>query len=253
MPFETGVAFAELDSETAKEHAERTGLEAERDLKWAQTGAIDGTDIRQRLINDKDSGYTGIEAAEPDGPAPRSVVQPGAPSTAPNTPPGSVPSSAPATVAATTPAPSNAQAGSAATDGIDDAALKLAAALLGLVDGSGKWHFFLVSRLQRGARNRVGQGEGPRWGWNMSVEAPTFTPSVLVRSGHFVKDKDSAESRPCWCDYNKEDGVEGKSPFVCTVCHSFVTNGNILFLGDCTHAMAGQTVPLPDWPDNAHA
>lgn len=29
------------------------------------------------------------------------------------------------------------------------------------------------------------------------------------------------------------------------VCHSFVRDGQIEFLGDCTHSLAGQTVPLP--------
>jgi hypothetical protein len=29
----------------------------------------------------------------------------------------------------------------------------------------------------------------------------------------------------------------------------FVTDGRIQFLGDCTHALAGQTVDLPDWED----
>lgn len=28
-------------------------------------------------------------------------------------------------------------------------------------------------------------------------------------------------------------------------CHSFVTDGQIQFLPDCTHALAGRTVPLP--------
>jgi hypothetical protein len=32
------------------------------------------------------------------------------------------------------------------------------------------------------------------------------------------------------------------------VCHSFITDGQIQFLGDCTHPMAGQTVPIPKWP-----
>lgn len=32
------------------------------------------------------------------------------------------------------------------------------------------------------------------------------------------------------------------------VCHSFVKNGTIQFLGDCTHKLVNQTVPLPDWP-----
>lgn len=33
------------------------------------------------------------------------------------------------------------------------------------------------------------------------------------------------------------------------VCHSFVRNGVIEFLSDCTHALKGQHVPLPDWPE----
>jgi hypothetical protein len=31
------------------------------------------------------------------------------------------------------------------------------------------------------------------------------------------------------------------------VCHSFVTDGRIQFLTDCTHAFAGRTVDLPEW------
>lgn len=30
-------------------------------------------------------------------------------------------------------------------------------------------------------------------------------------------------------------------------CHSFVTDGKIHYLEDCTHKMAGQTVDLPDF------
>lgn len=68
----------------------------------------------------------------------------------------------------------------------------------------------------------TGIGSGPRWGYNGNAEAPTFTPSVLVR-------------------YNWSDGPR--------VCHSFVIDGRIQFLGDCTHMLAGQTVELPDWED----
>ena len=73
----------------------------------------------------------------------------------------------------------------------------------------------------------VGEGSGPRWGYNGNPDAPTFTPSVLVT-------------------YNGSDaGVDG-APHA--VCHSFVTDGRIHFLPDCTHALAGQTVDLPDYP-----
>lgn len=95
-PFEVSIDFAELDAETALEHATRTNTEAERDLKWSQTGAIDGIDVRNRLRGDKESGYSGIEEAIPPGPTPSRVVQPGAPLAAPNTLPGQTPTPAPA-------------------------------------------------------------------------------------------------------------------------------------------------------------
>jgi hypothetical protein len=67
---------------------------------------------------------------------------------------------------------------------------------------------------------RVGDGDGPRWEWNGSGDAPTFTPSILVNKHH--------------------------NPGAPT-CHSFVTDGRIKFLDDCTHHLAGQTVRIPDW------
>lgn len=74
----------------------------------------------------------------------------------------------------------------------------------------------------------VGEGPGPRWGYNGNADAPTFTPSVLVT-------------------YNGPDaGVDGAPS---AVCHSFVTDGRIQFLNDSTHHLAGQTVDLPDWEE----
>ena len=65
------------------------------------------------------------------------------------------------------------------------------------------------------------------WSWNGSATRPTFQPSVLVR-------------------YEGTDaGKDGAPP---AVCHSFVVDGRMQFLGDCTHALAGQTVPIPEWP-----
>lgn len=70
----------------------------------------------------------------------------------------------------------------------------------------------------------------PVWGFNGNVDFPTFTPSVLVRTGRAVDPTFIPE--------------EGDPP---EVCHTFVTDGRIQFLGDCTHELAGQTVDLPDW------
>lgn len=58
----------------------------------------------------------------------------------------------------------------------------------------------------------------PTWQWNGSLDRPTFTPSLVVH------------------------GDPPKTPR----CHSFVTDGKIQYLDDCTHAFAGQTIDLPE-------
>lgn len=72
-----------------------------------------------------------------------------------------------------------------------------------------------------GIRNNKGYESVPVWGWNKSFDKPTFTPSILVR----------------WPE--GENRIE-------KVCHSFVKEGFIQFLGDCTHKLANQTIELPN-------
>ncbi|HAR38556.1 MAG TPA: ammonia monooxygenase [Porphyromonadaceae bacterium] len=55
-----------------------------------------------------------------------------------------------------------------------------------------------------------------RWSFNENVDMPTISPSLLVR----------------WPDH---------------VCHSFIREGKIQFLSDCTHKLKGQTVEIPDF------
>lgn len=81
----------------------------------------------------------------------------------------------------------------------------------------------------------------PAWTFNDDYEKPTFSPSLLVRTGHYVTGRAPAECPGCI--ESKLDGSE--TP--CAVCHSFITDGNIQFLADSTHALAGQTVPLGDF------
>lgn len=83
-----------------------------------------------------------------------------------------------------------------------------------------------------------------RWEFNGDFEKPTFTPSYLVKSGHYA-DRHTDE---CWCKYNEKHGLHGDI-FKCYVCHSFVSDGKIQFLDDCTHHLKGQTVDLPDWSE----
>lgn len=66
------------------------------------------------------------------------------------------------------------------------------------------------------------------WDFNGDFEHPTFSPSVLR---HWTRPAD------------------GDEPEVRYVCHSFVRNGRIEFLEDCTHPLVGQTVDLPDLAD----
>lgn len=94
---------------------------------------------------------------------------------------------------------------------------------------------------------QFGEGEGPRWGWNGNTEKPTFTPSILVRG------RDLTPTGQAAYDAWYEAGCSRPAPefeSADTICHSFVTDGQIQFLGDCTHAMTGQTVPIPEWPSN---
>lgn len=75
---------------------------------------------------------------------------------------------------------------------------------------------------------------GPKaWGFNGSMDKPTLTPSILVRG------KD-------W-DYDAPDEAARLASIRDVVCHSFVTDGRIQFLGDCTHDLKGQTVDLPEY------
>jgi hypothetical protein len=54
-----------------------------------------------------------------------------------------------------------------------------------------------------------------RWQFNGDLDNPTFSPSLL-------------------CNPNTPERR----------CHSFVRDGKIEFLGDCHHALAGQTVAM---------
>lgn len=84
------------------------------------------------------------------------------------------------------------------------------------------------------------------WQFNGNVEAPTFSPSILAKSGHYATGKSAEGCYNCAENAAHPEEAEG---FDCMICHSFVTDGRIQFLSDCTHALAGQTVDLPDMVD----
>lgn len=57
-----------------------------------------------------------------------------------------------------------------------------------------------------------------RWSFNGNYERPTFSPSIKVEIGHYPDPSD--------------------------ICHSFVTDGKIKYLNDCTHELAEKTIDL---------
>jgi hypothetical protein len=86
----------------------------------------------------------------------------------------------------------------------------------------------------------------PIWGFNGDGDKPTFTPSILVRSVRI--DGGDAELDRILDTYKLPEEREAMlaDKRINMVCHSFVTDGRIQFLSDCTHELAGQTVDLPD-------
>lgn len=101
--------------------------------------------------------------------------------------------------------------------------------------------FFWCPGCDMAHRIKHGAGDGPRWGWNGSADKPTFTPSVLVTWDQWVPPATTPEVS---AKIKAGEIVQTKEP---RVCHSFVTDGRIQFLSDCTHHLAGQTVDLPDF------
>ncbi|TAA18202.1 ammonia monooxygenase [Pseudoxanthomonas winnipegensis] len=78
----------------------------------------------------------------------------------------------------------------------------------------------------------------PTWTWDGSFDHPTLSPSILVTSADYMTD----------ADYERLAAGEAVEPRP-LLCHSFVRNGRIEFLSDCTHALAGTTVDLPEIPE----
>lgn len=85
-------------------------------------------------------------------------------------------------------------------------------------------HIFLYFPLEWPSL-RIIPVSGPKaWEWNKSVESPTLRPSILTK----------------WYEGDK----------ISQVCHSYVTDGKVQFLSDCTHEHAGKTMDLLKVEDN---
>lgn len=72
--------------------------------------------------------------------------------------------------------------------------------------------------------------QNANWQWNGDEDKVTLSPSVSVT--YNGTDADQID----------EDGRRTPA----AICHSFITDGKIIYLSDCTHTLVGQTVDLPD-------
>lgn len=70
--------------------------------------------------------------------------------------------------------------------------------------------------ILHGSRDK--SGRSPIWTWNGDTEKATIKPSIRSQGGR-----------------------DGK-----VVTHVWVNDGMVQFLGDCTHDLAGKTLPLED-------
>lgn len=73
-----------------------------------------------------------------------------------------------------------------------------------------------------------------KWAFDGNMERPTFSPSFK----HYLNG-DKGAFRQIVSDKNGRQ----------VICHYILTAGVLNFCSDCTHAMAGQAVPLPPIPD----
>lgn len=90
---------------------------------------------------------------------------------------------------------------------------------LHVVNKPGIQYWFWCPGCDMWHRFNVGNLGGPTWKFNGNMEQPTFTPSL-----HYPD----------------------------VVCHLILTDGILRFIGDCTHALRSQSVPLPDIPEDAY-
>lgn len=124
-------------------------------------------------------------------------------------------------------------------------------------DGAGVagYSFWCEGCGERHALNTEGGPPGQNWSFNGDLERPVFGPSVHVRTGHYTP-RFKPDEEGCWCTTNAAEIAAGREPYShrCQVCHTFIgcngaAPGQIIYLGDCTHHLAGQVIDLPDFPE----
>ncbi len=81
--------------------------------------------------------------------------------------------------------------------------------------GCKRVHGFRIRRYE------ADESPQPLWTFDGDLNKPTFSPSLLYQT-------------------------------VTPRCHLFLTGGQLHFLTDCGHELAGKVVDLPDWPERLY-
>lgn len=85
-------------------------------------------------------------------------------------------------------------------------------------------------------------GNGAKWSFNGNMEKPTFQPSLKIEASRFTAKGKADYEAWAAAGYPSRNGKPFESAPV--ICHTFVTDGVIHFLPDCTHELAGKKVPM---------
>jgi hypothetical protein len=77
------------------------------------------------------------------------------------------------------------------------------------------------------------------WDWNGDAVLPTFRPSLKTGGMRTTKDVEGRWNGE-WVRDEEGKGID-------EICHSYITDGVMDFLGDSTHALAGQQARILEW------
>lgn len=94
------------------------------------------------------------------------------------------------------------------------------------------------------------------WTFDGNVNSPTFSPSFRHGPSIMAVTNDKGEWNGRWWALDKSGQkvertcLEDDDKPVMWCCHYIVTAGQVAYCGDCTHAMANQTIAMPDLPEH---
>lgn len=81
------------------------------------------------------------------------------------------------------------------------------------------------------------------WSWNGDTEKPTLKPSIRTKSSRFTKEGEkqyedwAARGYPKLSENHTFDSED-------VICHTWINDGFVIFLDDCSHELKGQTLEL---------